>query len=284
MQKMRLGIDVGGSSIKSGLVGDSGDVLFRQILKTEAEPAAFCQQIKHLYELSQGFCRSGNTTITGIGIGLPGSINPMTKVVERAPNLHWQDLDIISPLRRLIDGPAIDILNDGDCFAVAEAKFGLACGVDNAIVLTLGTGIGSGIIAGGKLLPGSEAGHMVTHAGGRECGCGKRGCWERYASASAIPIAAQGNPAFADSPTKVFAAAQNGDAKAEKIIKRFAEELACGISGLQELFHPDLIILSGGLTKNDNFPLAQLPDVCRISVLGNEAGIIGAATFSNSAN
>ena len=186
---MRIGIDVGGTNLKAGLVDEEGNIL--TVCRTPVGRFTDGQDFaKVLAELAlkaaaQGGVRPGK--ITGVGIGIPGAVREGQ--VLYTCNLPLRDVPLADWFRETLDVP-VRLGNDADCAAVGEALRGAGRGIRNFLLVTLGTGIGAGLILDGKLHTGcgmaGEVGHMVTHFGGRLCTCGRRGCWEQYASATGL--------------------------------------------------------------------------------------------------
>lgn len=308
-----IGIDLGGTNIKGALVEENGTVVRETSRPTRAALGAdaVCDGIASVItELSEGVDRAA---LGGVGLGCPGTVDDASGRVLYANNLGWTDLDLRGAVRART-GVTLRLGNDANVAALAEALAGCAKGAESAVIVTLGTGVGGGVVLGGRLLTGytgaaSELGHMVIHAGGERCTCGRRGCFEAYASATALiretrramarhpesrmhALAAQGG---VDGRT-AFAAAEQGDAAACAVVERYLDDLACGLANLVNIFFPEVIALSGGVANQGEALLAPLRERVRalsygsacavrhtrlaLCTLGYRAGVIGAALLA----
>jgi glucokinase len=197
--------------------------------------------------LADMFHELGGTT--ALGIGVPGLITP-EGVVKASPNMPGAFNVPVGPQLREHLGIAVHVENDATMAAFGEWKAGAARGAENAVMVTLGTGIGGGIVMSGKLQRGAngfagEIGHMVVQRDGDECVCGRRGCWERYASGSALKMLSGGS-----SGEEVFAAAVAGDAKALEVVDAYAQWIAVGLASLTNICDPEIIVLGGGVVDS----------------------------------
>ncbi|HBN80128.1 MAG TPA: glucokinase [Ruminococcaceae bacterium] len=308
-----LGIDLGGSKIAAGAVNESGRILAK-VSRPSGIPCApeeLCRSMAQaaLECLEQaGLSRDG---IAFAGIGCPGSISRKTGVVEYSPNLFLNDFPMAERMERLLEKP-VRIENDAKAAAYGEYRAGALRGFRNAACVTLGTGIGCGILIGGAIYGGvngaaGEIGHTVIERGGRKCHCGRRGCWERYASATGLILTTremmEQDPSSAiwslvgGDPDRVtgktaFDAMRMGDPTAKKIVERYVSDLSCGITNLINTFQPDAVCIGGGisnegeallapvrgLTAREQFGTGAAPKTKILRAgLGNDAGIIGAA-------
>mgnify|MGYP002680274408 CR=1 FL=1 len=185
-----IGIDLGGTNIKGALVSETGEIAREVSRPTRVElgAEAVCDGIAAVItELSSGVDR---TSLGGVGLGCPGTVDDETGRVLYANNLGWKNFDLRAAVKSRTDFD-LRIGNDANVAALAEALVGCARGAQSAVIVTLGTGVGGGVVLDGKMLTGytgaaSELGHMVIRAGGEECTCGRRGCFEAYASATAL--------------------------------------------------------------------------------------------------
>jgi glucokinase len=253
------------------------------------------------------------TDITAMGVGVPGAVDDATGMTLFAPNLHWNRLPLTQMLRSQIDLP-VHLGNDADCAALGEVLAGCASSFDSAVMITLGTGVGGGLVANRHVFTGwagggIEPGHMTLVAGGIPCGCGNRGCFEVYASATAL-IRQTREAMITHRDSKLwdfvetiqdvtaktpFDAAKVGDAVATAVLEQYEEYLAAGIGGIVNLFRPQAVILGGGVSNQGEVLLApvreKLLKYCYASeyiappqllkaTLGNDAGIIGAALLA----
>ena len=307
-----VGIDVGGTGLKAGIVDEAGEILCKvscpTLVERGAEPV-----VNDMAQLALKAIKEANLTlddIKSVGIGIPGIMDPRTGIVPFCTNLHWHDVPLVAWMQRVIDKP-IFVGNDATVAGLAESVSGVSAGVQNSVFVTLGTGVGGGIVLGGKVFSGSngvgsEIGHMITVAGGEMCTCGNRGCWERYASATAIirwgVESAKANPdgalakAVGGDTDRIEAKivtnlAKAGDPDCMAIFDTYVYHLCVGLVSIINLYDPEVIVLGGGVSAAGEFLLnavrAKLPEMIfyktmpyariELAVLGNDAGIIGAA-------
>lgn len=307
-----IGIDFGGMSVKAGIFNEKGDLLFKDSSAT-SKAEGYHATVKKTAALMRALCQKAGAKegeLAAAGMGTPGVIDGEKGIVVRWTNYDWTDLPFAADLSAAAGVP-VRISNDANVAALGEAAFGAGKQYKDSILITLGTGIGSGIILGGKIFEGfcgggAEAGHMVIVAGGILCPCGRRGCFEQYASATALvrdtkramfeakdslmwEIAGQ-DAARVDGRT-AFTAAEAGDAAAEKVVKNYVMYLSEGILNLVSIFRPQAIIVGGGVSgQGENLlrPVRRYVgehlyvDSERIPLsivraqLGNDAGIWGA--------
>jgi glucokinase len=259
---LMLGIDIGGTTTSFGFVDRAGTIVSAMSIPTEAEaPAeALVSRLHPLIETA----RAGLPPIRGIGIGAPNA-NHHQGTIEKAVNLRWGDrVDFLGLMRKHFDVP-LAITNDANAAAVGEMLFGNAQGMKDFLVITLGTGLGSGIVVDGRLVHGSsgfagELGHVVVDPEGRQCGCGKQGCLETYVSATGLRrtalvlLAERNDPsplralAFTEMTSKrIFEAARGGDALALAAFDRTARILGMKLADAVAHTSPEAIFLAGGL-------------------------------------
>ena len=259
-----LGIDIGGTNTEFGLVDREGKIHFSSRVKTRqhATPESLAQSI---YDTLQSDV--DDIQITAIGIGTPNG-NYYKGTIEFAPNLEWKG---VIELAKIFQGQfelPVKVANDANAAAHGEMLFGAARGLRDFLVVTLGTGLGSGFVCNGEVLYGNtgmagELGHVVIHPAGRECKCGRKGCLERYASSTGFMITTKELLELTDSasPLKdipsselhasdVDKAARNGDVLALEVFNRTARELARGLATAVAITSPEVIILCGGLAKS----------------------------------
>lgn len=306
----KIGIDIGGMSIKSGIVDDSANIICTNTIPTQVE-AGFEKVSKNMIHMIYALLEKANITlddIDNIGVGIPGVADENGKV-HYATNLYWTDVPLGQVLREEFKNINVVIENDATVAAVAEHSFGSIKGVKNAIMLTLGTGVGGGIIINGEkysgnLGIGSEIGHMMIGKNYYDCACGSNGCFETFCSATAIiryaqKIVKETNEKsilkfknIDDITAKmVFDGYKEKDVLCVKVVDRFINYLSTGIANLVNIFAPEYVVLGGGvagafdlyseeLTKCvhskiifKNLPFAKIVK----ATLGNDAGIIGAA-------
>lgn len=307
---MRIGIDVGGTNLKAGAVTEDGEV--RSVCRMPAGDISTAGEFVHaLSVLARNAAEQAGIApqqTEAVGIGIPGAVQG-DRVLYTC-NLPLKEVPLGTLFRRELDVPVF-LGNDADCAAIGEWCFGAGRGTRDFLTVTLGTGIGAGMILGGKLHTGmgaaGEAGHMVIHGDGLSCTCGRRGCWEQYASATGLirrtrrrmterpesllhEVAAKNGAV--DGRT-AFEAAQRGDETALGICREYVEDLALGIVNLANLLHPERIAIGGGVADAPKElllqPLQELVErnsyaryggkITEIvkAKRGNEAGILGAA-------
>ena len=311
---MNIGIDLGGTNIAAAIVDAEGGITERTSIPADAKGGAKAI-IAGLMEVCEALLKNAGGKPSSIGIGVPGAINNSKGEVVFTPNLPLQDTNIVNGLIQKYGCP-VHLGNDANCAALGETIAGGAKGARDVVLITLGTGLGGGIVLGGRLHTGlsgaaGELGHTVIIMGGRQCGCGRHGCWETYASATGlIETAHEHMNAHKDSllwelcsgvsektdGVKIFQAFRTGDAAARLTVQRYIEHLAAGIANIINFIEPELICVGGGISnawdclseplqalvhkeKFARFP-SQLPGTRIVKAkLGNDAGIIGAAAL-----
>lgn len=311
--KYYIGIDLGGTFIKGGIVNENGEILLCDKTPTEVEKGdhGVAENIARL--ALDLLARFGLTTsdVEGLGIGSPGMIDSAKGNVIYANNLGWENFMIGEKLSGMLGGIPVKIGNDANVAALGEVKFGAARNYSSAIMITLGTGVGGGIVIDGKLVEGNlgagaELGHTVIVHGGEQCSCGRRGCFEAYSSATAlIRDTRRAMEAHPDSKMWEIGTldAVNGktvfdyapvDAYAKEVLDSYIEHLACGLINYANIFRPEVILLGGGVcAQGDNLikPLQAIMDKeiyagdkgprvpILIAELENSAGLLGAAAL-----
>lgn len=269
-----IGMDIGGTNTVFGIVTEDGQVLCSDSVKTQEYTvldgyiSTVSSKIKALME-SQGLT---NADIAGLGIGAPNG-NYYRGTIEYAPNLPWKG--IVIPLAELfskaLGGMKVTVTNDANAAALGEKTYGVAKDIDHFIMITLGTGVGSGVIIDGKLLYGhdgfaGELGHVIVKPGGRQCGCGRKGCLEAYCSATGIARTARERLENTTQPSllrnvdiatlnskHIYDAAVEGDAMALDIFKETGTILGHALADMVVFSNPEAIILFGGLAKAGDF-------------------------------
>jgi len=307
-----IGVDLGGTKIAAGVVNEKGEILTQSDVPTGAE-RSYTEIIEDMANLIIKVVKQSGIAmdeIKAIGIGSPGAINNSSGTVIFANNLYWHNVPLRQEMQKIIDKPVF-IENDANVAAFAEAMCGACQGAESSVTMTLGTGLGAGIVIGGKPYPGShgvgaELGHIVIEPDGLECTCGNKGCLERYTSATAlirdgkevvlktrdslISKMAEGDPDRVTAKI-VIDAARIGDEQASIIWKRYIKYLALGVVNVINFIDPAIIAIGGGVSKAGDFLLDSLKEEVKRIVLyksvpyakiclaqmGNEAGIIGAA-------
>ena len=303
-----IGIDVGGTNLKAGLVDEAGNIVEVERIPLEyKDPEQFAEVVAGLAKAVSAKGGVALEEIAWVGMGMPGSVDGGN--VRYLTNIPMENVPLEELFRKHFDRP-LYLGNDADCAAVGEYFSGVGKGTRDFAVVTLGTGVGCGLILGGHLQGGaasSEAGHLVIVHGGEQCNCGRKGCWERYASAtaligftkkamaehpeSALHAVAEKNGAV-DGRTS-FEAAKAGDETALAVCRQYVEYLACGLNSLINILRPEMVALGGGvaaapeelllkpvqeLVEKESFSShgGRVTQVLRAQ-LGNDAGIIGAA-------
>lgn len=310
-----IGVDLGGTGIKAGVVNEQGEIIAKASCPTGVE-RGYGPVIADMAKLClEALEKSGHALdeVAGIGIGIPGIQDPATGLVPFCTNLGWHQVPLVEEMHKYIDKPVF-VGNDATVAGLAEAVAGVSAGASTSVFVTLGTGVGGGIVIDGKPYSGpngvaSEIGHMITVAGGEECTCGNCGCWERYASATAIIREgrkfAQAHPdcaimkAVGGDLDKIEAKtvidlAKAGDPDAVALFDNYVYHLCVGLVNLINLYDPQIIALGGGVSHAGQFLLdavnAKLPSMIfyktmphakiALATLGNDAGIIGAAMLA----
>ncbi|MDE7323671.1 MAG: ROK family protein [Lachnospiraceae bacterium] len=312
---MRIGIDIGGMSVKIGLV-EGQSIAAKSVIKIDRGRQTAYDLIEHvsntvtalLYEngVKPGACE-------GIGIACPGTVDDQRGIVVYSNNLGWENVAILETMRaRMAVTTPMALANDADAAALGEVLYGAAKGKGSAVLLTLGTGVGSGVIMNRKIFSGflrggCEVGHMAIARNGRLCTCGRRGCLEMYASATVLMEHARA--LAADNPQSllcvlsggklsdidgkvIFEARRRNDASAELVVDEYLENLSIGIANIVNIFRPEIVILGGGVSAQKEYLTDELqrrvagkcfggthgqtPPIVTAE-LGNDAGIIGAA-------
>ncbi|MBE6635772.1 MAG: ROK family protein [Ruminococcaceae bacterium] len=313
-----LGVDLGGTNIAIGLCDDELRIIDKGSVPTKADrkPELI---IKDMAELASRILERNNLSASDIeyvGIAAPGTVNSRTGTVEYANNLPFLDFPIAEIFKSFMPVKRVIVANDANAAALAEALVGAAKGTENSVMITLGTGVGGGVIINGKIFDGgvncagAELGHTVIVVGGRQCSCGRLGCWEAYSSATALTAMTKEKMTelklkgahsmlfdIAEKDGKVsartaFKAMKMGDAIGKEIVDKYIFYLAEGITNMINIFQPEVLSIGGGVCnekENLTVPLIKLverdqytrtnPRKARIvtAELGNDAGIIGAA-------
>ena len=309
-----IGIDIGGTSIKGAAVKDNGEVLdvfSLPVNKGDSAEVTLNNLVKVINEYTKkhGYNKDN---VLGIGCGVPGVSNTKTGVVTYSNNLQWYETPIVKILEEGTGLP-VKITNDANAAALGEAKFGVGKEFKNIIMVTLGTGIGGGIIIDGKLYEGNlgkgaELGHTVIVVDGRDCTCGRKGCVEAYASATGLiydtKIAMEQHKdsklwQVAEQLGKVdgrvaFEAARLGDPIGEQLVNNYVKYLGEGLMNYFNIFRPEAVVLSGGIANEREYLNSRLRKYCKAhhygyqgtpevkiltSELGYNSGKIGAAAL-----
>jgi len=315
---LTVGVDLGGTNLRAAVVDPvSGQVRAEVRTPTRAEegPPAVIARMADL--IARAIARAGATPemVAAIGIGVPGVYDPASGVVRFLPNLPttWPDVPLGAEIVRRLGRPTV-LINDARAFCLAEATFGAGRGARTVVGLTLGTGIGGGVVIEGRLHLGidhtaGEVGHQIIDFNGQVCGCGSRGCLEAHASGPAL--AALGMKAVRQgrttrlrdlvagdlnrlTPEVIVQAAEEGDAVAREILEEVGFYLGIGVANLITLFSPEVVVLGGGMAGAGEWlfrplrttvqqrvrvtPLARVRIVT--AALGDRAGVVGAARWA----
>ena len=315
----RIGIDVGGTYIKGGIVDKNGKILFHTKISTFNNNKK-TSVIENLYKLILSLIEKNkeisNNHVTFIGLGIPGIINRKKGIAEFSGNLSWSNINIIDILKTKGITIPINMCNDSRTACIGETLFGAGKNYKNTVIMTIGTGIGAGVIINGKLYEGNgdkggEIGHAILIMDGEECTCGRKGCFEAYASARAL-IRDTKKQMLKDKKSLMweyvnfdiekvdgnvaFACAKKRDKSALYVINNYIKYLSEGLLDVCNCFRPEVIIIGGGISeqgdylfnkinnyiKNHNYGYKCTPKVKVIKAkLGNKAGIIGAAFIND---
>ncbi len=306
-----VGIDVGGTNIVVGTVAEDGSEVLGLVSEpTIAEQGADAVVTRIVKLARASIAAARGREIVGVGIGSPGPLNTKTGVVILTPNLGWVDMPLRDRIADALKLPAT-LDNDANCAIFGEWWRGAAQGVDHVVGLTIGTGIGGGIVLGGEIYHGAsdvagEIGHMTIEANGRRCKCGNQGCLEAYASGPAIAArTVEGIEAGAETALPqyvagdlsritaqvVYEAAHDGDAYALEMVHDTAKLLGAGVANIVNIFNPEVVVICGGVTLAGDKLFGPLTsevqrrafkpawEVCRIlpGTLTGTAGVYGAA-------
>lgn len=308
-----IGVDLGGTNIAAGVVSEDWKLVVKSSVKTNVDdPDALVKDMADLIKKVISDAGISVSDIKSIGIGSPGTIDSKNGVVVYANNINFHNFPLAEKLKKFIVLPVF-MSNDANVAALGEFVAGGAKEYNSAVMVTLGTGVGGGIILDGKIWEGyksagAEIGHTVIAVDGEQCSCGRKGCWEAYSSATALirdtKRAIEKNPSslmaeIAENDGKVsgktaFSAAKKGDSVAQEVIDNYIKHLAEGIANILNLIAPEVVLLGGGIAyegENLLVPLRKkvkslvygtddsMHGEIKSATLGNDAGIIGAAAL-----
>ena len=310
-----IGIDLGGTNIAVGVVDDQNHIVGKGRLKTMQGYSAdeIMQDMAEASKMAVADAGLKISDISDVGIAAPGNINPETEYILYSNNIHVKNYNAVSSIKRLLGIDRCYIANDANAAAYGELLAGAGKGCSNFIAVTLGTGIGAGIIVDGKIYTGSnhvgaEPGHSMIIVDGERCTCGNRGCWEAYASATALlRQTREAMQKFSSSimweiagslegvtGRTAFDAMRKGDEAARTVVENYIYYVSCGILNLVNIFQPEFICIGGGICNEGETLLSPIREyinehdfnrnadtrvkLCRTE-LGNDAGIIGAANL-----
>lgn len=311
-----IGIDLGGTNIVASVVNEKYEILSKSKTPTNTPRSA-----EEIFDDIAKVCREAMEQagisikdVSSVGMGTPGTVND-DGIIEYANNLGFDNIPAREMIQERLGDVPVYIANDANCAALGEAYAGCGNGSKNFVAVTLGTGVGSGVIAEGKLVTGvnaagGECGHMVIMVDGEKCSCGRKGCWEAYASATAL--IRQTKAAMAEYPGSVmhelaekegkvsgrtaFDAMRMGDIAGIKVVDNYIKYVACGLINLVNALQPEIICIGGGICNEGDTllkPLKRYVQAERYSIhskiqtkimraeLGNDAGIIGAAILGS---
>ncbi len=311
-----IGVDLGGTKIAVGIVNVYGRLLYKHTVRTEAHRgvSAVLENLVSTIERTVRDYGISLNNVAGIGVGCPGVIDSETGTVISAFNIKdMKNVCLAEEIEKKLFKKVV-VSNDANCAVLGERAVGAARGYNNVIMITLGTGIGGGIIIDGNLYEGggsrgAELGHIVIHKDGRPCTCGRKGCWEAYASATALiretKEAAEKNPhsilakkvreSERVNGRTIFAALNEGCELSQKVLADYLSYVSEGIVDFVNVFRPEIVLIGGGISNEgetllkpirkhvkENAYGGSLIEVPKIekAMLGNEAGIIGAAIFA----
>ena len=310
--KYYVGIDLGGTNIVAGVVDEAYNIIAKASTKTNC-PRPAKEIADDMAKMALEAVKNANLTIDQIewiGVGTPGIANSETGIIEYSNNLGFKDTPIVKYIQETIDKPVF-IENDANAAAYGEFVAGAAKGAKNAVCITLGTGVGGGIIVDGKIYSGSnfagaEIGHTVIEVDGAQCSCGRKGCFEAYSSATGLIRMTK--EAIAEHPDCIMAQSEKekgkvtartsfdcmraGDKYAKAVVDKYIKYLAAGITNTINIFQPDILCIGGGVCNEGDPLLLPMKELVAkevytrnspknteivIAKLGNDAGIIGAA-------
>ena len=313
----KIGVDLGGTNIVAGVINDKYEIIGRGKMKTNA-PRPAVEIFEDITKCVKLACEDANISIDeveSVGIGTPGSVVKETGYIEYANNLDFENVPAVELFHKFIPDVNVYLENDANCAALGEAIAGCGAGKKSFVAVTLGTGVGSGYIFDGKVMSGcneagGEFGHMVIKFDGEECNCGRRGCWERYAAATAL-VRQTKEAMLADKESLMwemcpdldkvngrlaFDAKRKGDKTATEVVDKYIEYVAIGTTNIINALQPDMVCFGGGISGEGENLLAPLrkyveknrytkfskiqTEICKASI-GNDAGVIGAALLDN---
>ena len=313
IRKYYGGIDLGGTFIKGGIVDEEGNILAKDKVPTGVE-RPYREVVADMANLIKRLSGQAGVEICGVGVGSPGMIDSGRGVVVYSNNFGWRDVPLVAELKKYFTVP-VKVTNDANAAALGESFCGAGKEYASMVLVTLGTGVGSGIVIDNRLFEGNgsagaELGHMVIRAGGEQCTCGRRGCFEAYASATALIRQTKramerdkeskmwqicgGELSSVDGKT-AFDGMRAGDRTATEVVEEYVSGLATGIINIANIFRPEAILLGGGICKEGETLLKPLkkhisrelfggeenaPVELAAATLGNDAGICGAARLA----
>lgn len=314
-----IGVDLGGTNIVVGLIDEDG-----KIIKSYTKPTLIQRKTEEIFDDIINMCETlineyklDKTSLKGVGMGIPGEVDSKLGIINYSNNIPIKNFNVKQYMQNLCKKVNMDIpfffANDADCAALGELVAGAGKGHSDLVILTLGTGVGGGIIINNKIYSGfyaggAELGHQTIVHNGNLCTCGNKGCLEAYASATALirdakEKAKQNSSSLLNTLTQnnldhitakiVFDAKDKGDIVATGLIEDYIEYLAVGVANLVNIFKPEIVLLSGGISKQGDKLIMPLKEKVKskvfggdlktkidIATLGNDAGLIGAGMLS----
>ena len=311
--KYYAGIDLGGTFVKCGIVSEEGELLIKDKMPTQ-RGRSFAEIAGDMARLAGALAEKAGVSLSGAGVGSPGVVDSKNGAIVYSCNLNWRNAALAEEMESVLGVP-VCVTNDANAAAWGEQFIGAGKGFRNVVFVTLGTGVGGGIVIDGKLFEGfrsagAEIGHTVIRMNGERCGCGRKGCFEAYASATALIRQTRramekhpesemwklcgGDPEKVDGRTS-FDGMRAGDRTAKTVVKNYIGYLSEGVTNLCNEFRPEAVLLGGGISAEGDTlvkPLSELVDrkvyggtdyapvkILKAS-LGNDAGMFGAARFA----
>ena len=295
---MILGIDIGGTAVKMGLVDESGKI-------HSHHEASVCYDhyatpiLTTVISEAQKFLENSDAIIKGIGVSATGQINTKTGTVigTNGKIPQYEGTEIKKEMERAFGVPTF-VLNDANAAVLGECFIGSAKGKQNIVMITLGTGVGGGVVVDGTLLGGmlgiaGELGHFTLYQNGMPCSCGKHGCYENYASTTALVHRVFEKTNIEMNGFAIFERVKSGDKVLTQVVDQWIEDVAAGVSSLVHIFNPQMVLIGGGISAQEELLIAPLRKYVLATVmprfaeglqierasLGNDAGIIGATKY-----
>ena len=297
---VRVGIAMGSSKARIGLVDIQQQLLATETVEmdTQCSPQ---EMIERIAKAALGLLEQQGIPMdqcVGVGIGVPGTIDRIQGIVRYSNNMQWENVELVQEMGKYFPIP-VRIANNADCAALGEAAAGAGKGCPDVIMLTIGNGVGGGIILDGEIyegkgIGGSELGHMVIVEGGEPCTCGRNGCLEAYVSVPALKREAKRATGKAWTVQKIFEGAEAGDAALKEVTEQYVRRLGTGIVNIVNIFRPQLVLISGEISEQSSAILEPLRTIVKknrfggqkgelpeleAAALGKEAGMIGAASL-----
>ena len=293
----RIGFDVGGTNIKTGIIDDDFNLVSKKITAFSKE-AGYINTIKAMHQTVMEMIAENDLNgkdISTVGIAIPGSVDVQSGVVIHAYNLDFHNVRMTEEMSRYFPGIPVTLINDANAATFAEFKAGALKGYDNAMLLTLGTGLGGGLILNGRLFNGGrengvEPGHVVLDMDGPLCTCGTRGCIEEFCTVRWL--LQKGKPAGYTEVKEIIDAAKKNEPAAVSIFNEYVENLSSALASFANLLDPEIIALGGGISlageilyhalveKVEQKSFFKYPYKIVPAQLGNDAGMIGAAAYA----